>query len=393
MHRFTSHVRCRRLRIEIAEANPKHHWSITNLDLDVAWRNRVSLPAYLLILTTVFLFFIQLLYLGPSNTKREIIVPGPGLHGSPVFSPNGRFVVFDSDQGSPDRNHLYSYDRVTKSTSLLIADTTPEFKDWHASYGKGGLILFASNRAGPSRTDKMHLFHFNRNTGITTQLTFSDGATEDWPDISPVNQEIVFQSSFTNSPSQIQLAQLDTTKLGASTPLSTAPGGAIHPRFSPDGQKVIFAAKKSASSAWSLWSVSRTSSGWSVPAEIIVLSGNAYHPTYAPDNATVIFVTDLCGAPGLALARPLDEATFTIEWLGYFWDTDPAVSPDNYLIAFSTAREGNWQIAIMPNPASGQRPISFLDCIVMPFTRQIHDWKLSIDGISIYRPNPLSGLP
>ncbi len=388
-YRLPEPIPCTKLRLEIEQPNTGATWQIANLDLGFSFLNRTGTFAWFIIALAFLLAGLQWIYGTPAISNRQILTIGSGVHGSPSVHPNGRRILFDSDQGSPDTNQLFVYDRVTGAVQPLLSDSRPEYKEWHGVFGSKGQVVFASNRKTPLNPQLGQIYLFEPVNSSVTQLTTSSNAMNDWPDISPDGKNVVFQSAKENdSISQLFLQSLEG---GAPIQLTGMRGGVQHPRFSPDGQTIIFASRQDSSSYWSLATISKTPDGWSrVAKSLLSPPFDVFHPSYAPDGKRIVFVSDMCGATGIAIAQTQDVSS-SLGWITFLWDSDPVMTRDDRLV-YTTASEGNWQLAMRPVPKNARPFLPFpLDCIGMGSFQLAHSFSVWASGARIDRAHPLSG--
>jgi len=79
---------------------------------------------------------------------------------------------------------------------------------------------------------------------------------------------------------------------------------------------------------------------------LAVAADSTNAPHWSPDGSRLVFVGRLQGRVGLMLART-DGAKWQTEWLERRSGWNPVFSPDGGSIAFSSDRDGNWEIYIM----------------------------------------------
>jgi Tol biopolymer transport system component len=374
------------LRLSIAEPRSEQRWSITDVKPHFNWRNRHDMALALALLVAVLGFLLYIFYLGPATQHSEQVTVGPLVHGSPAFSPDGRSIVYDSDQPRESHNRLYLID--TLSGAQIPIAGLGEGRHWHATFSPDGRRLaVSSTRADPKRVLNSHIYVLDLETGELAQLTFGDDRRADWPDFSPDGNLIAFSSLDDTGHHQIFVMDSTEGERLYREQVTLLDGDAIHPRFSPDGNSMVFAGRTSTNPNWVLYMLGKQKGTWSAPSIIFASTQDAFHPDFAPDGSKVIFTMREWSLYTLYI---LDLNSRSIGWITYLWASDGTFSNDGRFIVFSSALQGNWQIFIMPTPNRLAPPF-----VTDSIAKRLTAWWVEISsraaGQSVFRPDPLLG--
>ncbi|MGD9913713.1 MAG: Tol-Pal system beta propeller repeat protein TolB [Rhizobiaceae bacterium] len=169
------------------------------------------------------------------------------------------------------------------------------------------------------------------------------------PRFSPTRQEITYMSYESGEP-QVYLLQIET---GQRELVGKFPGMTFAPRFSPDGQKVIFSLLRDDgnSNIFAMDLRSRNTTR--------MTSSNAIDtsPSYSPDGSKVVFTSDRGGQPQIYVMGADGSGQTRVSFGGGSYST-PVWSPRGDLIAFTKQAGGEFQIGVMKTDGSGERILS-----------------------------------
>lgn len=126
------------------------------------------------------------------------------------------------------------------------------------------------------------------------------------PRYSPTDQQLIYLALFENQPAQIYLLDIET---GEQEALGTFGGMTFAPRFTPDGESVLFAVERDGNS------------------DVAIMDLRARRLRTLTDNPAI--------------------------------DVSPSMSPDGRQVAFASDRGGNQQIYVMDADGTNQRRITF----------------------------------
>lgn len=251
------------------------------------------------------------------HLEQIVVQPLSGGQGAPIgprggrnrnasFSPDGRWIVFESD--SESFSDIYRINRDGSGLRRLTQNKEGNFEP--ALSPDGSQIAFVSSRDGDPEIYRM------RPDG-TGQRRLTAFHREDWgPRWSPDGKRIAFLSD-REGRTRIFIMNADGAKLSALTssgasegsrgPAPSGGAGApgaegeseLEPAWSPDGARVAYvtrgAGKKSR-----VW-VAHVATGQSKP-----LTGGAHvdeSPAWSPDGRYIVFTSDRAGDPELYLMR------------------------------------------------------------------------------------------
>lgn len=272
---------------------------------------------------------------------RQLVEPGPQRdqphNGSeaPRWTPDGRILFGSNRAGGPDDWHVFVVDdeggnpvqltggddgiesmpvMSTDGSTLVYAKalTTP---DGPAPFGGGG--IFASDADGSNERVVAPVPE-----GVTPE--FPEGAADEWPDLSPNGEQVVFNRSFTNE-GGLFIVNLDGTGLRRLVDTDLDPE---HPRWSPDGQWIVFHSHSGSFETGSanVWVIAADGTGLRQLTHVSVPS-QAWAADWSPDGEHIVFV----GPTGLEVIELDGTPTCTL-WSGVGtqtgWDPDwgPAAS-------------------------------------------------------------------
>lgn len=195
---------------------------------------------------------------------------------------------------------------------------------------------------------------FVENAANLRQLT-SSPANETEPAWSPDGSQIVFVSDIGGYP---QLWIIPSDGSAAARPLTSSALSDRHPTWRADGRQVLFS--RSSMGLGNLWAVDIDPQTWSAISESALTAdtvGYNLEPRFSSDGLSVVFRRSLyqdnivsMQANGSGLRAVTNSGT----------DTDPALSPDNKLLAFSSKRSSTVP-ALWLSDAGGQNPALLLD--------------------------------
>ncbi|PHS40851.1 MAG: Tol-Pal system beta propeller repeat protein TolB [Robiginitomaculum sp.] len=225
------------------------------------------------------------------------------------------------------------------------------------------------------------------------------------PRFSPVFEErgarkkvqlITYLSWETGGP-QVFLQEIET---GNRELLGNFSGMTISPRFSPDGQKLIFSMVKRGNSDIYVFDRRSRSTTRLTTNQAIDVS-----PSFSPNGRKIVFNSDRGGSPQLYIMNADGSNVLRLSF-GDGRYTAPAWSPRGDLIAFTKSNKGQFHIGVMDNTGKGERLLtnSYLDegptwspnGRVILFTRETRGvnarasiWSVDLTGRNLRRvPTP-----
>lgn len=312
-----------------------------------------------------------------------------GGHGAPAWSPDGKRIVFDTNDAnssavwsvsahgddlkpiSGDLEHAADAVYAPDGTDVLVIGTGREV--WKIDVSETGdplgepvKIFDASGsrirQLSIATTGKKIVYtalstagdiwatpiasNTNEATGDPVRLTHGRNIRNTGPAFSPDGKKIAYYSMLTGSESQLWMMDSDGKN---QTQLTTA-GGAYLPWWFPDGARIAFSSLRRENRA-GLWSVAVEGRR---EKKIADFGGDASFARISPDGKQVAFNSKRSGTLNIWIV-PIEggqpvQLTFDKEFAGV-----PVWSPDGKWIAFQIKRGEDTHVAIMPS--DGGEPV------------------------------------
>ena len=165
-----------------------------------------------------------------SRAVRDRFTSEPGMEVFPVWSPDGRSIVYSSAQGG---SVPYLVRRPLSGSQPEDLAPRGAFQIARSFAPDGQTVYYSSAKAGTS----WNLFRLSTKTKIAESL-FSTPFNEDEPEISPDGKWIAFRSTATGT-SEIYLQNLSG---GESDRMRVSSKGGRDPRWRRDGQELFYIA-------------------------------------------------------------------------------------------------------------------------------------------------------
>lgn len=280
---------------------------------------------------------------GPSESGLVRLTDGPGNHSEPAWSPDGRWIAFQSDASGSLDIYLAS-PRHGHSRRFIHSRSNDCFPAWSPDSRR---LAFASDRDG----GYYHIFVTDLAGRTLLQLTHGPhhNYTPTW---SPDGRHIYFASTRGYEPYGTGIWRVPAAG-GDVEPLAGLSGSGfprtVEPSLSPDGSFMAFAA---ASFGLANWQIAVHLLGPPEPERAIVLTSHrqwCYAPALAPDGKCVAY--SAATPDGYALyVRPLgaEEAARVTSHPGN--NVDPCWSPDSKKLCFASNRSGSYKLYTLPAP-------------------------------------------
>lgn len=256
-------------------------------------------------------------------------------HFFPNWSSDGKNILFETQ---PNWD-IKIIDAVTQKDSVLVDhianDESPVFTP------DGKYVIFSSDRFG-----KNALFSLNLQNGKQTQLT--NGKQNDFdPDISPDGKDMIFTSDRTGS-QNIWITKVALDSGSAQAPyLLAVTDDSIHSyqgRFSKSGDQIVYVSEKAGSP--DIW-IKELKSNKS--RQFTIDERNELAPSFTDDDQTVLFQADW--AKRWSIWKTASEGGLplpvTRDKLPYGKDEEPVVSPTQDIIAFTRSWYDDCDVWIM----------------------------------------------
>ncbi len=174
------------------------------------------------------------------NSEIHLMNPGGGerqaahlprapdiFNEDPVFSPNARQIIFESDRGGTD-DEIFVMNANGGNQRPLTTNDDGDFDPAFTPDGKR--IVFESNRDGD-----VEIWIMNANGGNQRQLTFNTTENAD-PVVSPDGRRILYE---VDNGSDFDLFRMSING-GNQTPFVTGPADDEDGDYSPNGRRIVF---------------------------------------------------------------------------------------------------------------------------------------------------------
>lgn len=221
--------------------------------------------------------------------------------------------------------------------------------------GEGGYfdsrVVFV-NEAGPKNDRQKRLAVMDYDGANVQYLTSSDDIVLA-PRFSPDGDRVLYTSYETGVP---QIYQLDVGSVSR-TPLPVpAESMTFAPRYAPDGRTIVFSAAIGGNT-----DIFRLSPGGS-PEKLTNAPSIETAPSYSPDGERIVFESDRSGTPQLYVMPASGGEPQRVSSGAGRYGT-PVWSPRGDMIAFTKQNEGRFHIGVMRTDGSEERLLtaSFLD--------------------------------
>ncbi len=248
---------------------------------------------------------------GPAS-RLHAIRPDVFAH-HPVFTPDGKGIIYSSSQAGATELWYYSLDKRRRAVQLTQG-LSPE--EW-PSVSRTGRVVFSSVQS------KDALFLTNLHSGVTRRLL--NHSPHLWaPFISPDGREIAFSQAENDGGSRIWALELGG---GKPRPLTSGDAPQVYGRYSRDGRWLIYFT--SVPGASRIWRIPR---GGGVAEPLTPAKENAAYGDLSPDGRTLAYARTDNGISRIYLKKMTDGAE---RQLVRSASTEPRWSPHGNWIAFS----------------------------------------------------------
>jgi Tol biopolymer transport system component len=242
--------------------------------------------------------------------ERQLTTSAQGQNGGPEFSPDGSRIAFHTNRNGHFQIYVMNADGTNQTpVTPDVASINDQSPTWNPS---GTEIAF--DRSGGSFGSDPEIFRFNLNTGAFAQLT--DNAVSDtYPKWSPDGQQILFVSNRSGTVSVWKMSAVDGSNAVDES------GASIYDAdetWSPDGSHIAFV-RDSGGQAFNVWTARpELGFGTNPHAELQITNGGSpsrnsfpdWGPVQPPSSATVNITgtsSTKAGAQSVALSGiPLD---------------------------------------------------------------------------------------
>lgn len=302
---------------------------------------------------TKHLFLITIIFLGCVTYTQAQQKPTPIYYFNPHWSPDGKSLVFESTKDG--KSAIYTAYADGSNIRKLTAGEEDGQPRWSRD---GKKIVFYSQRDG-----HMQLFVMNADGSDQRKLT-NDADLDYLPDFSPKSDFVVFQSRKERPgiAHDIYIIRVDGTNR---TRLTDGKNGYTSPKWSPDGKKILFeqaVVTKKYYRELSREEMTQMKSS----TEIFVmekdgknlknLTDNNFEdstPQWSKNGKTIYFMSMRDGSPNIYAmnangtnARKIADGKIV---------TNPFISPDEKLFAYTKEVEGKWGLYVYEIKSGSER--------------------------------------
>jgi Tol biopolymer transport system component len=269
--------------------------------------------------------------------------------GGFALSPDGKRLIMDvlDQEPAPDGtltkfSNLWSIDvgaggSMKRCTDGNYIDDAPCFSP------DGKFVYFASSRAG-----KNSIFRVANQGGGGLSLVTPGTTIDRFPQISP-NSQLLMWTAFTEGTTIPQIWSLSLSANGLPTGLPMQLREGQEPRWSPDGKTILCAVMDRNVGKWKIWTMQPDGTQ---PTQLTTGSdANDIHPSWSPDGSKIIFASDRGisgGIPNYDIwimnadgSNPQQLTTNGSR------DDHPIISPDGKTIYFRSNRGLKWDVWVM----------------------------------------------
>ena len=294
--------------------------------------------------------FLYALETGESTT----LVSSPAFDADPSFSPDGKTIAFVSDrEGNPE-----IYVQNLDGTALHRLTNHPAHDGFPTFAPDGTQIAFNSNR----EDENFEIYLMNTDGSGIRRLTNSPSDDETFPGCWSADGTQLLFISDRSGKDNVYMMDVEPT---APREVLTEDGRDLRfPFYSPDGKKIVYQAHDADGQDGELL-VLETDTGRI--RSLLKAEGPVGLPRFSPDGEWIVFQNQIGGNSEICLMKADGGEVRTLT-NNSARDTDPAWSPDGSRIVFSSNRDGNYalfQLYVMNADGSDQHRIYYSNAISM----------------------------
>ncbi len=270
----------------------------------------------------------------------------PAAEGFPVFSPDGKKIMYQKKVGN--NWDIFEYDLATRGESTVI--TSPADEELPDYSPDGSAVIYASNaddrRPVDAKFKVREISLLNKADNFVQTLTQS--AADDWlPRYSNDGEKVLFVSergdlrdvSYVEKQSDLYLMEKDGDFQLQLTKTAANEGG---PCFSADDKRVFYHSDQNGQ--FDIFTI--RPDGSQMMTVVDEKSGNDVNPDASKDGEWITFMSDRDGNYEIYRAR-INGADQERLSFSPGVDGNPAFSPDGRSIVFHSNRYGNYDIFLV----------------------------------------------
>lgn len=270
----------------------------------------------------------------------------PAAEGFPVFSPDGRKIMYQKKVGN--NWDIFEYDLATRGESTVI--TSPADEELPDYSPDGSSVIYASNaddrRPVDAKFKVREISLLNKADNFVQTLTQS--AADDWlPRYSNDGEKVLFVSergdlrdvSYVEKQSDLFLMEKDGDFQQQLTKTAANEGG---PCFSADDKRVFYHSDQNGQ--FDIFTIRHD--GSQMMTVVDEKSGNDVNPDASSDGEWITFMSDRDGNYEIYRARVNGADQERLSFSPGV-DGNPAFSPDGRSIVFHSNRFGNYDIFLV----------------------------------------------
>ncbi len=299
------------------------------------------------------------------------------LNVVPSVSPDGKQVAYIGNKNLDDDIYLLSQDQSGKwKQELLIAGgkgkrfETLRYFDSAIGWSRDGNRLAFIAKSG--KDDALYVMN-PHSKKVTQRFVFAQLNGLQSPSFSPWGDEVVFVG-IAGGVSDLYIVDLADGKLQRLTDDRFAE---LHPQWSPDGKAVVFATDRGegtdeAKLLFGDYDLALYHFADKRIENLTSLPGNATSPQWSPDGSEIAFVSDHQSIPNIYRLRLADRQITTVTFLrngvAGITESTPALSwsANGKVMVFSAFQKINWQLYLMDATKAPVVPPQLASTIALP---------------------------